>query len=307
MRPIPLTALHSSLILTIVLIPFVSMRGQEPKPKDPSALRPARAAADLILDDLLAAHNKVRAAEDLPPLKANARLTEAARAHARDMAEHDKLSHDGSDGSDPPDRIKRAKYHYQEVGENVASGQESVGEVMRTWIESPPHRKNILGDFKEMGGAVAKGPDGKEYWCVDFGRPMAEVDPAKSPGEMIAALNRARSDAKKKPLRADPTLARVAARFARHAAERKSLETRDRDGNTAFDLLQREGFRARRFGMSLASGEGEPAKVVASWLKDAQDRDALLSGFERVGVGVATDSDGVPYWVILFAQMAARP
>ena len=55
--------------------------------------------------------------------------------------------------------------------------------------------------------------------------------------------------------------------------------------------------------MTLASGEGDPAKVVASWLeRPARIAAALLSGFDRAGVGVATDSEGIPYWVILLAQ-----
>jgi uncharacterized protein YkwD len=275
-------------------------QGGKPRPEGHSA------AVDAVIEDLLAAHNRVRAEEKLPPITLNPRLTGAAHAHARDMAEHTRMTHEGSDGSDAKTRIKRTGYVYQEIGENVAAGQETVGEVMRSWIESPPHRENILGPFTEMGGAVEKGPDGRNYWCVDFGRPMRPVDPAKSPAEMIEALNRARAGAKKKSLRRDPELARVAARFAGQAAERQSLSTRDRDGKTPFDLLEKEGYRARRLGITLASGEGDPGKVVASWMAQARDRESLLSGFERAGVGVATDSDGVPYWVILLAQGVLR-
>jgi uncharacterized protein YkwD len=305
MRPVFPIVFHASLVLGTLLVPFASTRGQEERPKNSSGSSPARDPAAATLDDLLATHNKVRAEEKKPPLKLNPLLTAAAAGHARDMAEHGKLTHDGSDGSEPKTRIKRTGYHYRDIGENVATGQETVGDVMRAWIESPGHRENILGDFTEMGGAVAKGPDGRSYWCVDFGRPMPQVDPAKSPGEMIAALNRARSEARKKTLRTDPQLNRVADRFARVAAERKSLEAKDRDGKTPFDLLEGEGYRARRFATVLASGEGDPAKVVSSWLKEAQDRAALLSGFERAGVGVANDSEGMPYWVILLAQGVA--
>jgi uncharacterized protein YkwD len=305
MRPVFPTVLHTSLVLGTLLALFVSTRGQEEKPKNSSGSSPARDPVAATLDDLLATHNKVRAEEKKPPLKLNPLLTAAAAGHARDMAEHDKLTHDGSDGSEPKTRIKRSGYHYRDIGENVASGQETVGDVMRAWIGSPPHRENILGDFTEMGGAVAKGPDGRNYWCVDFGRPMPPVDPANSPGEMIAALNRARSEAMKKKLRTDPRLGRVAAQFARLAAERKSFNTKDRDGKSPFDVLQSEGYRARRFAMTLASGEGDPAQVVSAWLKEPQDRATLMSGFERAGVGVATDSEGVPYWVILLAQGGA--
>ena len=97
--------------------------------------------------------------------------------------------------------------------------------------------------------------------------------------------------------------------FPAHASEagrRKSLDGKDGDGKTPFDLLEKDGYRARRFAMSMASGEGDPEKVVASWLKEPADRDALLSKFDRVGVGVATDSEGIPYWVLLLAQTVGR-
>jgi uncharacterized protein YkwD len=302
MRPMLPIVFFTLLLLDTFPNRLASLHAQEEKPKEPGGSAPSRTSADTILDDLLATHNKVRAEEKLPPLKLNSRLSDAARGHARDMAEHTKLTHDGSDGSDVKTRIKRTDYHYQEIGENVAAGQESAGEAMNTWLDSPPHRENILGNFTELGGAVARGSDGRNYWCVEFGRPMLAVDPTKSPGELIKALNRARAEAKKKPLKSDLRLSRVAAQFARLAADRKSLETKDRDGNSPFDMLASEGFRPRRFGMTLASGEGDPAKVVSSWIKEPRDRAALLSGFESAGVGVAADPDGVPYWVILLAQ-----
>jgi len=298
MRPATRNAFRSLPCLAALLIPLTSTSGQEPKAK-------AAEPVDATVADLLAAHNKVRAEEKRPPLGLSARLTEAARAHARDMAEHEHMAHEGSDGSLPKQRVERAGYVFKEIGENVAAGQETVAQVMRTWIESPPHRENLLGPFTEMGGAVAKAADGTSYWCVDFGRPIPPVDAAKGPDELIAALNKARSEAKKRPMKADTTLARVAARFAREAAERKSLDTRDRDGKTPFDVLKRERYQGRRFAVTLASGEGDPAKVVASWMEEPRDREALLSRFDRAGVGVATDDKGVPYWVLLLAQGAS--
>jgi uncharacterized protein YkwD len=306
MHPITVVASRSILLLAYLSIPLASTRGQETKPKDAGRLPARIEPADGTLEDLIAAHNKVRAEEKLPPLKANPRLTEAARGHARDMAEHGQLTHQGSDGSDTVTRIKRAGYVYREIAENVAEGDEDVGHAMRSWVESPLHRKNLLGNFSEMGGAVAKGRDGRSYWCVDFGRPIPPVDPTKSPGELIAAVNRARSEAKKRPVRNDGHLARVAARFARDAAARKSLEAEGRKGESPFDVLEREGYRSRRLAAVSASGEGDPEKVVAAWLEKKEHREELLSRFDRVGVGVATDSDGTPYWVLVLAQGAAR-
>ncbi len=94
--------------------------------------------------------------------------------------------------------------------------------------------------------------------------------------------------------------------FLRQAATRKVLDGKDGDGKTPFDVLKSEGYRGRRFAMTLATGEGDPGKVLAAWLERPEDRDTLLSNFDRAGVGVSTDAEGVPYWVILLAQRSGR-
>ena len=70
------------------------------------------------------------------------------------MADHDKMTHDGSDGSTPAERVERAGYHYQTTGENVAQGQKTCEEVIRAWMNSPHHKENILKpEFTEIGAA----------------------------------------------------------------------------------------------------------------------------------------------------------
>ena len=63
--------------------------------------------------------NAYRKAKGLKPLKLQPALTEAARAHARDLAKWDRISHFGSDGSNPWDRVKRAGYNAKLAAENL--------------------------------------------------------------------------------------------------------------------------------------------------------------------------------------------
>ena len=118
------------------------------------------------------AHNQVRGDAGLRSLEGNKRLTIAAQKHAEDMAEHETMSHTGSDGTTPFRRIEKAGYTYARAGENVARGQTSVGEVMRVWMDSETHRRNVLGKFSEIGVGHATGADGASYWCVTFGSPL---------------------------------------------------------------------------------------------------------------------------------------
>ena len=178
---------------------------------------------------VIEAHDRVRAEAKLPPLKVNAQLTEAG-AHARDMAAHQKMSHDGSDGSTVSKRVKQRGYHYQEVGENIATAETS-DQAMQSWLDSPPHLKNILDKlFTEIGVAMVPDSEGHQYWCVNFARPRPTVDTTKASAAMIAALNRTRSEAKRSSVKADPKLTRVADEFARDLAARHTVNGKNRDG-----------------------------------------------------------------------------
>jgi uncharacterized protein YkwD len=55
------------------------------------------------------------------------------------------------------------------VAENIAFGQQAIEEVMRDWMNSKGHRQNMLGNYKDIGVAVATNARGELYWCVVFG------------------------------------------------------------------------------------------------------------------------------------------
>lgn len=120
---------------------------------------------------VLAHTNAERKQADLPPLKVNAKLLGAARAHAENMSKQDKLEH-VLDDTTPADRVKAAGYKYERTGENIAWNAKDAKEVVAGWMDSKPHRENILNkDFAEIGVAVAKNAKGEPYWVQVFGKP----------------------------------------------------------------------------------------------------------------------------------------
>lgn len=119
--------------------------------------------------------NQYRRDNKLKPLKLNAELTEAAKAHSRDLSKWDRISHYGSDGSNPWDRVKRTGYKARLAAENVGTGQVDFQEVMRGWKASPGHNKNLLlGDASEMGLALVQDPktEFKSFWTLVLAAPM---------------------------------------------------------------------------------------------------------------------------------------
>jgi len=120
---------------------------------------------------LIEAHNRIRKEEKLSSLARSEKLQAAAVAQADDMAKAGKMSHTGSDGSSLADRVEAQAYRYRRIGENVAFGDYTIDEVMKGWMNSEVHRKNILGGYSQIGAAVVLGKDGTPYWCVTFGLP----------------------------------------------------------------------------------------------------------------------------------------
>jgi len=106
-----------------------------------------------------------------PPLKMSRPLNDAADEHARDMAKKKFFEHEGSDGSQPRDRVLRAGYHSRLTGENIALGPESAEEVVAGWLASPGHCANIMEPrFRDIGVGVATGKKrGQIYWVQNFG------------------------------------------------------------------------------------------------------------------------------------------
>jgi uncharacterized protein YkwD len=125
-----------------------------------------------VSESLVQAHNARRAKAGLPPLFPNALLEASATGHARDMADRGRMAHRGSDGSSPFDRMDRQGYRYRAAAENVAYGFDDVDSVMAGWMRSPGHRRNILGQYSEIGVARVIAKDGSSYWCVTFGTPL---------------------------------------------------------------------------------------------------------------------------------------
>jgi uncharacterized protein YkwD len=117
------------------------------------------AAASTGEQQLVVEINRVRAANGVRPLRTNARLRAAARAHSRDMVAHGYLGH-GNFGR----RLQNYGVRARAIGENVAwgaGGSVNARAVVEGWMNSPWHRANLLSrEFRRIGVGVATGSFG---------------------------------------------------------------------------------------------------------------------------------------------------
>jgi uncharacterized protein YkwD len=106
-----------------------------------------------------------------PALRLEPLLMAAARAHAADQADRGIMSHQGSGGTTPSQRVLAHGYHWMTVGENVATGQQTANEVVLAWLNSPGHCRNILEpEFKDMGIGMVIDTAGRSFWAQEFGK-----------------------------------------------------------------------------------------------------------------------------------------
>lgn len=110
--------------------------------------------------------NVQRVAHGCRPLKYNNTLQRAAQGHANDMSRKHYFAHNSINGTIWWKRIMKAGYK-DPGGENIARGFSSANSVVRAWLNSPEHRRNIMNcQFRTIGIGFNTNGD---YWVQDFG------------------------------------------------------------------------------------------------------------------------------------------
>lgn len=140
--------------------------------------------SERLVDQVLQLVNLERADAGLAPVVVNPALQKVADDFACKMIAEDFFGHtDPENGNGPADRAVAGKYAFYAIGENLAAGQETPAEAMRTWMESPSHREIILDEkWTEVGLSVRFGGEFSIYWVQEFGAPAPEVaETSKSP------------------------------------------------------------------------------------------------------------------------------
>ncbi|TWT49325.1 Cysteine-rich secretory protein family protein [Rubripirellula amarantea] len=134
-----------------------------------------------IEDAIVSRTNEYRQSKDLDKVQVDTHLKTAAKQFAEFMARTGKYGHE-ADGSTPAKRAKAAGYDYCVVRENIAfrkntnepTSEKLIAFFVDGWIDSPPHRKNILADYVTETGVGVATDDGVTYYGVQlFGRPRS--------------------------------------------------------------------------------------------------------------------------------------
>ncbi|KAJ1957414.1 hypothetical protein EC988_000842 [Linderina pennispora] len=101
-------------------------------------------------EQMLQLVNAERARYGKQPLRLDAGLSSAAQAHSDYQSSIRTMTHNNPNG-DIMQRISPYVSGARSAAENVAFNQRSVEQVMQSWIQSPGHHTNIIGDYNTVG------------------------------------------------------------------------------------------------------------------------------------------------------------
>lgn len=142
-------------ILAAAVASFAALAGSADAP---SATTQPTVSLDALSKGVLAEVNSLRKSRGLAPLRLSASLTAAAAQHSNEMARVGYFAHESANGAPFDKRLARfypmGPRHYWSVGENLAFAAPdlSADGTLKLWMNSPPHRQNLLRSlWREIG------------------------------------------------------------------------------------------------------------------------------------------------------------
>ncbi|KAI5149188.1 hypothetical protein ENBRE01_0749 [Enteropsectra breve] len=125
-------------------------------------------------NEMLDLVNKKRIEHNHEELITDKVLQKLADEQAKYMCEQGRLTHESENGG-LAHRLNRQSLEPDKLGENLARQQgNDYHAVLRQWMKSPEHRKNILGAFHYTGISSCTDDNGNRYWLQIFSSKLSK-------------------------------------------------------------------------------------------------------------------------------------
>ena len=232
---------------------------------------------------ILADLNQSRAEVGVPPLKLDAKLTDAARRHSILLSKRHVLSHQFPAEPTLTERLRSGGLIFTAAAENVGMNTE-LSDVNDMFMRSPGHRANMLNAAYDAVG-IGVVHLGLSYWVTED---FAKLTPSLSPQQ--AEDRAAASFESKWKARHSGIPKRVAVDGLRASA----CETAKSAGRTRTTKFSYEGKMAEE-----VVGFSTPDPSALAQQVDAVVRNANISAY---AVGVCTPQqagDGGQFWIVM--------
>ncbi|RPF52257.1 CAP domain-containing protein [Aquisalibacillus elongatus] len=128
-----------------------------------------QSAPNDMIEEVVRLTNQERTKNGLSELKIDQELNNVAQTKSVDMADNGYFSHQSPTYGSPFEMLDQFGVDYTVAAENIAAGQKSPEQVVKQWMNSEGHRKNILNDSVTHIG-IGYEPSGNmsPYWTQMF-------------------------------------------------------------------------------------------------------------------------------------------
>ena|GEM_PF-2361300 len=301
-----------------------------PRPADPLALE------ELLAQEVLSQSNARRAEAGLGALSLDSSLAQSARRYSQKMRDMAFFSHNAPDGEGLDRRLPEGeRYRYARLGENLWSGQGALdwraGSLSRQatgdWILSPSHRDNLLEPIYDVAGVGVAVASDQVFITMLYAKPQIDAASARlrslyptAPTDIVGfgtdvenatlrVLNSERGVNALPGMSMDLTLSQEARAHAQATLAaggvdaaaiygepllRRVLDTRSNRTNRVTLMMWEASGGVAWQGDALAEG------AMKSWRDQGSNMpDILDAGYDRAGIGAATDGNRVFVSVVL--------
>jgi uncharacterized protein YkwD len=274
--------------------------------------------------------NDARRDSGLEPLSQGDTLNEAAQTHAEDMLRRDYYAHVSPEGNTVMDRyVEAGGSRWRLTAENIARCRgcaspptgDRVENLHEGWMNSPPHRENILrAGLDRFGFGIVVGADQTLYAVQTFagaGRPrdiqpddeVARIEPERQTQIALQRINTERRANDLEPLQAASALIQGASNLVPQDDLSRSAATLQGDladampSDAGRDWRSFAAFAGRCGGCGEEPSAADVRFFVQQWLDEAGFRSRLLSPeVTHLGLVVRADGEGLKVAAAVLGQ-----
>ncbi|MBN2364331.1 CAP domain-containing protein [candidate division WOR-3 bacterium] len=256
--------------------------------------------------------NDFRESAGLKRLDFDETVADQCREHSRFMAAlSGSLSHDGF-----RDRVKRIQetIPLRSAAENVASNlntPDPCSTAVTGWINSPPHKENMVNDWDITGIGVSISPEGKFYFTQIFVLLQdTALNETYTIEEIETGLKSLTDDYRAASGAVQIAWSDTLSSIARQISQELSKESSDsrRVLSSLTDSVEKY-YNIEKVGeiISTSSGLEIPhEEIFGHWMEDSGYRSLLGGDFDIAGVGIVLSPENKHFAVMVLVKLTER-
>jgi uncharacterized protein YkwD len=208
------------------------------------------------------------------------------------------------------------KINITSVAENMAMGQNTAEEVVKCWLNSEQHCKNIEGEFNLTGISLVKNEKGENIFTQIFIKTSKPFELSETSDDdyylvsskmndctndsILSLINKQRQTKQLSALKIHSEIESVASKHAENMANNIVPLSHNGFEERAKHLMEKIG--VGKIAENVAMGDEDVEQIVHSWLSSEAHKKNIEGDYTFTGFGIAKDSNLQYYYCQIFVK-----